>query len=74
MQGLRDPAVRLLYTESGEFWLNGERLPVQPEHRDVLQALANGEILSAAELAVLDAATVSDWLERGLLLLDLAGD
>lgn len=74
VQGLRDPAVRLLYTESGEFWLNGERLPAQPEHRDVLQALANGEILSAAELAVLDAATVSDWLERGLLLLDLAED
>jgi 50S ribosomal protein L16 3-hydroxylase len=74
VQGLRDPAVRLLYTESGEFWLNGERLPAQPEHHDVLQALANGEILSAAELAVLDAATVSDWLERGLLLLDLAGD
>lgn len=71
VQAMRDPAVRLLYTEAGEFWVNGEMLPVAAPHQPLLQALADGHTVDAQTLQVLDADTISDWLGRGIVLLDL---
>ncbi len=71
VQAQLDPAVRLLQDPQGMFWLNGEPMTVADMHQTLLLQLANGAVLDAAQLKALDAATVSDWLGHGLLMLDV---
>ena len=69
--GRLDPSVRLVYSPSQQFWLNGEMIEVDPAHQTTLQKLADGAWLSTEQLAALPASVVLDWIERSLLMVQL---
>lgn len=71
ISGRLDPSVRLVYSPSQQFWLNGEAIEVDPAYQAALQQLADGAWLSTEQLAALPASTVLDWIERSLLMVQL---